>query len=105
MKSIKKWSGFSLLEVLAVATMVGILAAIVIPRFTGSNDIAKYRVRDHYRTTINKAVEEWYIAKGKWPLNDLSDIGADPNYLPEGIPINPVDNKKFSLNATTHRVN
>ena len=97
--------GFSLLELLAVVTILGIIAAIIVPRVTVSSDTAKQRVRDHHKATINAAVERWYIDKNSWPANDLSDIAADINYFPEGIPVNPVDSSAYTLNATTHRVN
>jgi general secretion pathway protein G len=100
----KKW-GFSLLELLAVVTILGIIAAIIVPRVTISSDTAKQRVRDHHKATINSAVERYYINTGGWPANDLSDIAADINYFPEGIPANPVDSSAYALNATTHRVN
>jgi general secretion pathway protein G len=97
--------GFSLLELLAVVTILGIIAAIIVPRVTVSSDTAKQRVRDHHKATINAAVERWYISTNSWPANDLSDIAADVNYFPEGIPVNPVDSSAYTLNATTHRVN
>ncbi len=100
-----KASGFSLLELLAVVTILGIIAAIIIPRVTISSDTAKQRVRDHHKATINAAVERYYIDNNAWPANNLSDIGADVDYFPDGIPTNPVDNTAYSLNATTHRVN
>jgi prepilin-type N-terminal cleavage/methylation domain-containing protein len=100
-----KSSGFSLLELLAVVTILGIIAAIIIPRVTISSDTAKQRVRDHHKATINAAVERYYIDNNAWPAADLSDIGADTDYFPEGIPTNPVDNSAYSLNTTTHRVN
>lgn len=100
-----KKSGFSLLELLAVVTILGIIAAIIVPRVTVSSDTAKQRVRDHHKATINAAVERYYVNTGGWPANDLSDIGADVNYFPDGIPTNPVDSSAYTLNATTHRVN
>ena len=100
-----KSRGFSLLELLAVVTILGIIAAIIIPRVTISSDTAKQRVRDHHKATINAAVERYYIDNNAWPAADLSDIGADTDYFPDGIPTNPVDGTAYSLNATTHRVN
>jgi general secretion pathway protein G len=100
-----KASGFSLLELLAVVTILGIIAAIIIPRVTISSDTAKQRVRDHHKATINAAVERYYIDNNAWPANNLSDIGADVDYFPQGIPTNPVDGTAYTLNATTHRVN
>jgi prepilin-type N-terminal cleavage/methylation domain-containing protein len=98
-------SGFSLMELLAVVTILGIIAAIIVPRVTVSSDTAKQKVSSHNKATINAAVERWYIEKGTWPANNLSDIGADANYFPDGIPTNPVDGSAYTLNATTHRVN
>ncbi len=100
-----KKGGFSLLELLAVVTILGIIAAIIVPRVTLSSDTARQRVRDHHKATINSAVERYYINTGGWPANDLTDIGADVNYFPDGIPANPVDNSAYTLDATTRRVN
>jgi len=93
------------MELLAVVTILGIIAAIIVPRVITSSDTSKQKVHAHNKATINSAVERWYIEKGAWPANTLSDIGADTNYFPEGIPVNPVDGSAYSLNATTHRVN
>lgn len=101
----KKRGGFSLLELLAVVTILGIIASIIVPRVTNSSDTAKQRVRDHHKATINSAVERYYINTSAWPAADLSDIGADINYFPQGIPVNPVDQSTYSMNTTTHRVN
>jgi general secretion pathway protein G len=97
--------GFSLMELLAVVTILGIIAAIIVPRVAVSSDTAKAKVMSHHKATINAAVERWYVEKGAWPANNLSDIGADVNYFPGGIPVNPVDSSAYTLNATTHRVN
>jgi prepilin-type N-terminal cleavage/methylation domain-containing protein len=100
-----KRSGFSLMELLAVVTILGIIAAIIVPRVAVSSDTAKSKVNAHNKGTINAAVERWYIEKGTWPANNLSDIGADGNYFPEGVPTNPTNGAAYTLNATTHRVN
>ncbi len=97
-------SGFSLLELLAVVTIVGIIAAIIIPRVMVSSSTAKQKVRDHHKATINAAVERYYIDNNSWPSNDLSDIGGNANYFPDGLPTDPVDGTSYSLNAATHRV-
>jgi general secretion pathway protein G len=101
----KKRAGFSLMELLAVVTILGIIAAIIVPRVTVSSDTAKAKVNAHNKATINSAVERWYVEKGTWPAVNLSDIGADVNYFPDGVPTNPVNNAAYTLNATTHRVN
>jgi general secretion pathway protein G len=98
-------AGFSLMELLAVVTILGIIAAIIVPRVAVSSDTAKTKVNSHNKATINSAVERWYVEKGTWPANNLSDIGADLNYFPDGVPVNPLDVSVYTLNATTHRVN
>ena len=100
-----KRSGFSLMELLAVVTILGIIAAIIVPRVTVSSDTSKAKVNSHNKATINAAVERWYIDKGTWPANNLSDIGANVNYFPQGIPTTPGNNSAYTLNPTTHRVN
>lgn len=97
--------GFSLLELLAVVTILGIIAAIIVPRVSVSSSTAKTKVRDHHKATINAAVERFYLDNNSWPATDLSDIGVNANYFPDGVPTNPVDGSAYSLNATTHRVN
>jgi type II secretory pathway pseudopilin PulG len=86
-------------------TILGIIAAIIVPRVTVSSDTAKQKVNAHNKATINAAVERWYIEKGAWPADNLSDIGADANYFPDSIPTNPTNGAAYTLNATTHRVN
>src|SRR6478672_646084 len=100
-----KRDGFSLMELLAVVTILGIIAAIIVPRVAVSSDTAKQKVNAHNKATINSAVERWYVEKGAWPANNLSDIGADTNYFPDGVPVNPTNGAAYTLNATTHRVN
>ncbi len=52
-----KRKGFSLMELLAVVTILGIIAAIVVPRVSVSAATAKQKVHEHNRATINSAVE------------------------------------------------
>jgi general secretion pathway protein G len=100
----KRQLAFSLMELLAVVVILGIIAAIVLPRVAVSSDTAKSKVNLHNKAQINSAVERWYTAKGTWPANNLSDISADMNYFPAGLPTNPVDGSAYTLNSTTHRL-
>ena len=97
--------GFSLLELLAVVTILGVIALIVVPRITTSSATAKTNANLQNKAEINSAVERWYFTNGTWPANNLSDIGADNNYFPAGVPTNPVDGSAYTLSATTHRCN
>ena len=95
--------GFSLMELLAVVTILGIIAAIIVPRVTTSSDTAKQKVHEHNMGTINSAIERYYITNGSWPSANLNELN-DPAYFPDGIPVNPVTTGAYTMNATTHRV-
>ena len=97
--SSRRRSGFSLLELLAVVTILGIIAVVVIPRVSVSAEAAKTNANKQNVSEINSAVERWYFEKGVFPASNLSDIGADANYFPDGIPKNPLTDKAYTLNA------
>jgi len=100
----RKLKGFTLLELLIVVVILGILAAVVIPRFTVSAATAKKNTCAQNVASINTQVERYYFEKGSWPAADLSDIGADAEFFPDGIPTCPVDGSAYALDAITHRV-
>ncbi|HBE72081.1 MAG TPA: pilus assembly protein PilE [Planctomycetaceae bacterium] len=100
----KRRGGFSLLELLAVVTILGVIAAVVVPRISTSKAGAQAEVNKQNIAEINSAVERWYFDNGTWPKDDLTDIGTNPNYFPDGLPKNPVDGSAYALDAATHRV-
>lgn len=98
----RKRRGFSLLELLAVVVILGIIAAIVVPRVSTSSALAKQRVHEHNIATLNAAVERYFVNEGDWPTA-LTDL--DQDYLPDGIPEVPIDDTlTYTLNGTTYRV-
>ncbi|MBX7168046.1 MAG: type II secretion system GspH family protein [Pirellulales bacterium] len=101
MKAQPKRSGFSLLELLAVVVILGIIAAVVVPRVTVSSSTAKSKVNVHTAATLNSAIERYYIDNGSWPANLAALV---PTYLPGGVPTNPVDGSAYGIDATSHRV-
>lgn len=101
---LKRRSGFSLIEMLAIITILGIIAAIVVPHVTLHSDTAKQKLDSHNKATINAAVERWYVEKGVWPKEDLADVAADRSYFPNGLPTNPVTGAAYALDPQSHRV-
>lgn len=97
-------SGFTLIEILAVVMILGILASVVVPRVLASSATAKINACYQNKAVINTAVEKWYFDSGTWPLAALTDIGADNNYFPDGIPACPVDSTAYALDAVTFRI-
>jgi general secretion pathway protein G len=92
------------MELIAVVAILGILAALILPRVIGGSDLAKDKTCFHNRAEINITVEQFYLHNAYWPANDLSDIGADPNYFPDGLPTCPVSGQPYRLDPTTHRL-
>jgi prepilin-type N-terminal cleavage/methylation domain-containing protein len=97
-------SAFSLMELIAVVVILGVVAALVLPRVVSSGDVAKEKACSHNRAEIGITVERYYMHNNVWPANDLSDIGADVNYFPEGVPACPVSGEAYRLDPFTHRV-
>jgi len=46
----------------------------------------------------------WYRNKGDWPAADLSDIAADADYFPDGLPQCPVDGTDYTFDQNTQEV-
>lgn len=93
--------GFTLVEVILVIVIVGILAAIVIPRITYTSAKAKKAACDANVAALNAQIELYHVQDpyGKWPvsLNDL--VTAD--YI-DAVPICPY-NQTYAID-TNHRV-
>ena len=95
---------FTLLELLIVIVILGILAAVVIPRFQASAADARKNACAQNVCNINRQSERYYFEKGTWPAADLSDVGADVEFFPSGIPVCPVTGAAYTLDATSHRI-
>ncbi len=94
--------GFSLLELLAVITIIGLIVSITITRIAESSDTAKEKTCFHTRTELNSALERFAVTNGSF-ATAIADIDT-VDYFPGGIPSCPVSGSAFTLNATTHRV-
>jgi general secretion pathway protein G len=93
----------SYLELLAVVTLVGILAAVAIVRLSGaatSRKSACYTLKGN----IEVQAQLWRRNKGVWPAANLADMAADKAYLPEGLPACPVDNSAYTFDSVSQRV-
>lgn len=93
-------TGLTLLELLATITIIGIIAAVVLPRLIVSRDVAAENLCFHQKREINSAIERYFQDTGSLPT-DLSDISS---YLPAGVPTCPVNHSSYTLNSSSTRI-
>ena len=92
---------FSLLELLAVITIMGIISAMAITRIAHQALDAKKKCCSQYCADLNSAIEVYRFEKGNPPAV-LSDL--EEEYYPEAIPNCPVNHAVYTIDATVQRV-
>lgn len=92
--------GFTLVEVLLVIVIIGILAAIVIPRITYSRTEAQRQACNANVAALNSQIELYHVQEGPWPA-DLNALET-ADYI-DAIPVCPFGTA-YDYNTTTHRV-
>jgi len=116
----KNQKGFTLIEVLLVVVILGILAAVALPRFMSTRDDAQLKTCQSNLAAINTAVEEYLFMNNikTSPTDGVIDLVGSPAYtapynlvdiydsvtglgsFPDGAPECPVSGATYSLLAT-----
>ena len=77
-KALVNNKGFTLIELLVVIAVLGILAAIAIPRLSGVSDKAKLSEGETILGTINNASNMYFTENSSWPdVSSQSDLSDD----------------------------
>ena len=96
--------GISFLEWLIVITILGVLAGVMVSRTVESGDDAKVNSCQVNKQNIEIQAQLWFRNKGTWPASNLSDIGTDATYLPDGLPTCPVDGSAYTYDSASQAV-
>jgi general secretion pathway protein G len=95
-------AAFTLVEMLLVLVILAVLAAIVIPKFSGRSQQAKVTAAQSQIASIELALDAFEVDTGAYPagnagLNSLVDEPSNTQnwrgpYLKKGIPLDPWGN-------------
>ena len=83
----KNEKGFTLIELMIVVAIIGLLAAIAIPRFIQTTNDAKIKTCKANVANINSQWESKNVETGAY--GTLAALTGDVTYFPEGAPTCP----------------
>lgn len=94
--------GFTLIELLLVLVILGVLAAIVVPKFSGRTEQARITAAQSQISTFSTALDAFEVDNGYYPRgkSGLSDLVVAPRdaqswrgpYMQKDIPNDPWGN-------------
>ncbi len=104
-------NGFTLVEMLLVITIIGILAALVIPKMVGRSEQARQAAAHADLSSIKTALDAFEVDNGFYPKN-LQDLLQQPNnaknwhgpYL-DKLPVDPWGNPYLYYYPGKHNQN
>ncbi len=93
MKQKNKRAGFTLIEVLLVVIIIGILAAVVVPKFAGRGKEAQINACKTSIANISTAINLYEVDNGSFPptLQSLVTKGNESNWKGPYLDKVPVD--------------
>lgn len=96
---IQKTEGFTLIELMVVIIILGLLSALVAPKFFGRIDTAKVKTAKAQIGLLGAALDDFRLDNGRYPTTEEGlialrekpenlDHWAGP-YLPKPVPLDP----------------
>jgi prepilin-type N-terminal cleavage/methylation domain-containing protein len=93
--------GFTLTELMAALAILGVLAALIVPRVFGHKAVSDCAACAANKADIELQGKLWWRDQGTYPAADLSNIGSNAVYFPSGLPVCPVDGTPYTINTTS----
>src|SRR5262245_25982438 len=66
----RRVAGFTLVEVMVVVVIIGVLAALIVPRVLGRSDEARITAAKHDIAAIMQSLKLYRLDNGRFPTND-----------------------------------
>ena len=117
-KTVRNQAGFTLIEIMVVVVILGILAAIVVPKFLDRPDQAKVTKAQVDMKGLEEALGMFKLDNGFFPSTEQGlealvtqpDTGRIPGKYPEGgylknVPLDPWNNSYVYLSPGLHNKN
>mgnify|MGYP004004372761 FL=1 len=100
---IKKYSqsGFTLIELLVVMVIIGLLAALVVPKFFGHVDKAMQQDAQAQIELLGQALDLYRLENHKYPNTD-EGLKAIASYLKKEVPKDPWGNSYVYTSPGEH---
>ena len=96
----KNEKGFTLVEALIVVVIIGVIAAVAIPKFLDARESANTEVCRSNLATLNTLISEWETKNSATISGDDFDaILADAAKFPDGPPTCPTNGGSYTLGA------
>jgi|GEM_PF-771571 len=76
MKTRASESGFGIIEILTVCVIIGILAAVMVPRFIGTQDRARIGAAVADLDQMRRALGMYEVDYASYPTTDYNDVSA-----------------------------
>ena len=81
--------GFTLLEMLVVAALIGILALLAMPNYRHATQKARESVLREDLWILRDVIDQYHTDKGKYP-SSLEDLGKNGSGYLRKVPVDPI---------------
>jgi general secretion pathway protein G len=109
---LQRSNGFTLIEIMLVVTIIGILAAVVLPRLVGKGEEARISAAQLQIENIGVALDAFHLDNGRYPSTEesLDALRNKPGnaanwkgpYLKKNVPKDPWGNAYVYKSPGTH---